>query len=154
MTKEQSQYRKGVFQVVFSMVIWGVLPIYWKALIPISSSVIIFYRVLMVFFSALLLARRNYTWKEIWVPLKEDRKTIRTLAVAGIVITFNWSAYIWAVNAGFILQTSLGYYIEPLVVCLLGIILFRERVTKYKVTAMIFALAAVLVMLVHFHQVP
>lgn len=154
MTKEQSQYRKGVFQVVLSMFIWGVLPIYWKALIPISSSVIIFYRVLMVFFSALLLARRNYTWQEIWTPLKEDRKTMRTLAVAGIVITFNWSAYIWAVNAGFILQTSLGYYIEPLVVCLLGIILFRERVTKYKVTAMIFALAAVLVMLVHFHQVP
>ena len=154
MTKEQSQYRKGVFQVFLSMVIWGVLPVYWKALIPISSSVIIFYRVLMVFFSALLLARRNYTWQEIWAPLKEDRKTMRTLAVAGIVITFNWSAYIWAVNAGFILQTSLGYYIEPLVVCLLGIILFRERVTKYKVTAMIFALAAVLVMLVHFHQVP
>ena len=154
MTKEQSRYRKGVFQVVLSMFIWGVLPIYWKALIPISSSVIMFYRVLMVFFSALLLARRNYTWKEIWAPLKEDRKTIRTLAIAGIVITINWSTYIWAVNAGLILQTSLGYYIEPLVVCLLGIILFRERVTKYKVTAMIFALAAVLVLLVHFHQVP
>lgn len=154
MTKEQSQYRRGVFQVVLSMFIWGVLPIYWKALIPIRSSLIIFYRVLLVFFSALLLARRNYTWKEIWAPLKEDRKTMRILVIAGVIITFNWSTYIWAVNAGFILQTSLGYYIEPLVVCLLGIILFREQVTKYKVTAMIFALAAVLVLLVHFHQVP
>lgn len=154
MTKEQSRYRKGILQVVFCMVIWGVLPIYWKALIPISSSVIILYRVLMVLLTALLLARKNYTWKEIWAPLKEDRKTVRTLVIAGIIITINWSTYIWAVNAGFILQTSLGYYIEPLMVCLLGIILFRERVTKYKVIAMIFALAAVLVMLVHFHQIP
>lgn len=154
MTKEQSQYRKGILQVVFCMVIWGVLPIYWKSLIPISSSVIILYRVLMVLLTALLLARKNYTWKEIWAPLKEDRKTVRTLVIAGIIITINWSTYIWAVNAGFILQTSLGYYIEPLMVCLLGIILFRERVTKYKVIAMIFALAAVLVMLVHFHQIP
>lgn len=154
MTKEQSQYRKGILQVVFCMVIWGVLPIYWKSLIPISSSVIILYRVLMVLLTALLLARKNYTWKEIWAPLKEDRKTVRTLVIAGIIITINWSTYIWAVNAGFILQTSLGYYIEPLMVCLLGIILFRERVTKYKVIAMIFALTAVLVMLVHFHQIP
>lgn len=154
MTKEQSQYRKGILQVVFCMVIWGVLPIYWKSLIPISSSVIILYRVLMVLLTALLLARKNYIWKEIWAPLKEDRKTVRTLVIAGIIITINWSTYIWAVNAGFILQTSLGYYIEPLMVCLLGIILFRERVTKYKVIAMIFALAAVLVMLVHFHQIP
>lgn len=154
MTKEQSQYRKGILQGVFCMVIWGVLPIYWKSLIPISSSVIILYRVLMVLLTALLLARKNYTWKEIWAPLKEDRKTVRTLVIAGIIITINWSTYIWAVNAGFILQTSLGYYIEPLMVCLLGIILFRERVTKYKVIAMIFALAAVLVMLVHFHQIP
>ena len=154
MTKEQSQYRKGVFQVVFCMVIWGVLPIYWKALIPISSSVIMLYRVLMSFLTALLLAHRNYTWQEIWAPLKEDRKTIRTLVVAGVIITINWSTYIWAVNAGFIIQTSLGYYIEPLVVCLLGIILFHERVTKYKVVAMIFALVAVLVLLFHFHQIP
>lgn len=154
MTKEQSQYRKGVFQVVFCMVIWGVLPIYWKALIPISSSVIMLYRVLMSFLTALLLAHRNYTWQEIWAPLKEDRKTIRTLAVAGVIITINWSTYIWAVNAGFIIQTSLGYYIEPLVVCLLGIILFHERVTKYKVVAMIFALVAVLVLLFHFRQIP
>ena len=131
--------------MVFCMVIWGVLPIYWKALIPISSSVIMLYRVLMSFLTALLLAHRNYTWQEIWAPLKEDRKTIRTLAVAGVIITINWSTYIWAVNAGFIIQTSLGYYIEPLVVCLLGIILFHERVTKYKVVAMIFALVAVLV---------
>ena len=154
MTKEQSQYRKGVFQVVFCMVIWGVLPIYWKALIPISSSVIMLYRVLMSFLTALLLAHRNYTWQEICAPLKEDRKIIRTLAVAGVIITINWSTYIWAVNAGFIIQTSLGYYIEPLVVCLLGIILFHERVTKYKVVAMIFALVAVLVLLFHFHQIP
>ena len=69
------------------MVIWGVLPIYWKALIPISSSVIMLYRVLMSFLTALLLAHRNYTWQEIWAPLKEDRKIIRTLAVAGVIIT-------------------------------------------------------------------
>lgn len=154
MNQQQREYRKGVLQVLLCMVIWGFLPIYWKSLIPISSWVIIVYRVLMVFVTALVMALRNHTWAEIWAPLKEDRKTVRTLAIAGLIITVNWSTYIWAVNAGYILQTSVGYYIEPLAVCLLGIILFHEKATKFKVIAMVFAAVAVAIIIIHFGQIP
>jgi chloramphenicol-sensitive protein RarD len=154
MNQNQREYRKGVLQVLLCMVIWGFLPIYWKALIPINSWVIIVYRVLMVFVTALLIALRNHTWSEIWAPLREDKKTVRTLFIAGLIITVNWSTYIWAVNAGYIIQTSVGYYIEPLAVCLIGIILFHEKVTKYKVIAMVFAAVAVVTIIAHFGQVP
>lgn len=140
--------------ILLCMLLWGVLPIYWKSLVPISSWVIIVYRILLVFVMAVLFALRNHTWQEIWAPLKEDRKTVKTLAIAGFIITANWSTYIWAVNAGYILQASLGYYIEPLAVCLFGIVLFHEQVTKYKLTAMLFAVAAVVLIILHFGQVP
>ncbi len=140
--------------ILLCMLLWGVLPIYWKSLVPISSWVIIVYRILLVFVMAVLFALRNHTWQEIWAPLKEDRKTVKTLAIAGFIITANWSTYIWAVNAGYILQASLGYYIEPLAVCLFGIVLFHEQVTKYKLTAMLFAVAAVVIIILHFGQVP
>jgi chloramphenicol-sensitive protein RarD len=154
MNQNQSEYRKGVMHILLCMLLWGVLPIYWKSLVPISSWVIIVYRILLVFVMAVLFALRNHTWQEIWAPLKEDRKTVKTLAIAGFIITANWSTYIWAVNAGYILQASLGYYIEPLAVCLFGIVLFHEQVTKYKLTAMLFAVAAVVLIILHFGQVP
>lgn len=154
MNNNISEYKRGVLEVLFCMIIWGFLPIYWKALVPISSWVIIIYRVLMVFVTALILALRKYSWSEIWQPLREDRKTVRTLAIAGVIITVNWSTYIWSVNHNYILQSSLGYYIEPLVVCLLGILLFHEKSSKYKYTAMVFALVAVIILLIHFHQLP
>lgn len=154
MNNNISEYKRGVLEVLFCMIIWGFLPIYWKALIPIDSWVIILYRVLMVFVTALILALRKYSWVEIWKPLREDRKTVRTLAIAGVIITVNWSTYIWSVNHNYILQSSLGYYIEPLMVCLLGILLFHEKSSKYKYTAMLFALSAVMILLIHFHQLP
>ncbi len=140
--------------ILLCMLLWGVLPIYWKSLVPISSWVIIVYRILLVFVMAVLFALRNHTWQEIWAPLREDRKTVKTLAIAGFIITANWSTFIWAVNSGHILQSSMGYYIEPLAVCLFGIVLFHEQVTKYKLTAMVLAAVAVAVIIIHFGQIP
>ncbi len=154
MNQNQSEYRKGVMHILLCMLLWGVLPIYWKSLVPISSWVIIIYRILLVFIMAVLFALRKHSWHEIWAPLRDDRKTVKTLAASGLIITVNWSTFIWAVNSGHILQSSLGYYIEPLAVCLFGIVLFHEQVTKYKLTAMLLAALAVAVIVIHFGQIP
>ena len=140
--------------LIASMVMWGVLPVYWKSLIPIDSRVIILYRILMVDVFAILIARARYSWKEIFGYFSTDRKTVIKLFCAGAVVTANWSTYIWAVNAGFIIQTSIGYYIEPLVVCLFGMVIFREKLTFFKAAALVLAFAAMIIQLIHFHQIP
>ena len=74
--------------------------------------------------------------------------------IAGAVVTLNWSTYIWAVNAGHVIDSSIGYYIEPLMVCLFGIFLFREKMTGYKAAALTLAGISVLILLIHFQRMP
>lgn len=136
------------------MALWGVLPVYWKALVPISSWVIIVYRILLVHICALLLARVKFSWREIFGPIREDWKLALKFLAAGAVITINWSTYIWAVNAEHVIEASIGYYIEPLMVCVFGMIFFRERLTVFKSAAMALAVVAVVILLVHFHKLP
>ena len=153
-TAEHSDYTKGMAALIASMVIWGVLPVYWKSLIPIDSWVIILYRILLVDVFAILIAKTRYSWREIFGYFATDRRTVLKLFAAGAVVTVNWSTYIWAVNAGYVIQTSIGYYIEPLVVCLFGIVIFREKLTFFKTAALVLACAAMIIQLIHYHQIP
>ena len=149
----EKNYRKGLMAAVSCSAIWGILPIYWKMLLPISSSVIIFYRIFWVGVVAFLISYKKYGWKKIIEPLK-IRKNRVTFFLAGVVITSNWSIYIWAVNSGNVIQSSIGYYIEPLLISLFGIVLFSEKLTKFNLTALLLALAGVVVMVIHSGQVP
>ena len=146
-------YKIGIISMLACDVLWGVLPIYWQALRPIDSWVIIFYRIFLVGLVSGIATVAIYG-----MPLIKEQLSIRAnlwkFPLAGLLITCNWSIYIWAVNADHVIQTCVGYYIEPLIVCLLGIIIFKEKLTKYKLTALLFALAGMLVILFHFMQVP
>lgn len=151
--KQYSEYKIGVMCVVACQVIWGVLPIYWQALMPIDSWIIILYRIFTMAVYSLIVARTKYSFAEIFGPLK-DRKIRAKYFTAGLILTANWSIYIWAINSGRVIQTSIGYYIEPLVICLFGILIFKEKLTKYNLTAMILALIAVVLILIHYGQIP
>lgn len=146
-------YREGLTSAIVCSIWWGIMPIYWQWLRPIESSVIIFYRILLVAVVCLIAALFKYSIKEIIEPLK-DRKLILKYVIAGILITANWSIYIWAVNADYVIQTCIGYYIEPLMVCIFGVVIFKERLTVYKKTALVFAAAGVAVVIIYFRQVP
>ena len=76
------------------------------------------------------------------------------ILAAGLLLTANWSTYIWAMTTGHMIQASIGYYIEPIVICLFGVVIFKEKFTKYNLTAMGFALISIIVMLIHYGQVP
>ena len=151
---DKNEYRSGLIASIGCMTLWGILPVYWKALVPISSWMIIIYRILLVHVFAILLARTRFTWDEIFGPIRRDRKLALKFLGAGAVITTNWSTYIWAVNAGHVIDASVGYYIEPLMVCVFGMIFFKERLTIYKSLAMGLATLSVVSRLVHFHAVP
>ncbi len=150
---EKKNYIKGMQAAIFCSVLWGVLPLYWQALRPINSGVIIFYRIFLVGLVCFIASSKIYGIKEVLKPWK-DKKTVLSNIVAGLIITFNWSLYIWAVNADFVIQTCIGYYIEPLMVCVFGVVFFKEKLEKHKLTAIVFAGIGLAVILVHFRQVP
>ena len=146
-------YREGLASAIICSVWWGIMPIYWQWLRPIESSVIIFYRILLVAVVCLIAALFKYSIKEIIKPLGEKKLMLKYIA-AGILITANWSIYIWAVNADYVIQTCIGYYIEPLMVCIFGVLLFKEKLTVYKKIALGFAAAGVTVIILYFRQIP
>ena len=146
-------YYKGLRQIMLCMFLWGVLPVYWKSLLPIDSWIVILYRMVMVFVCALVYAMKGRSLKEVFGPLRDRKRALKFLA-AGAIITFNWSVYIWAVNSGRIIQASTGYYIEPMFVALFGMVLFKEKLTIYKTISLVCAFAAVLIMLVHYGELP
>ncbi len=150
---DRKAYKSGIISALSCSVLWGVLPIYWQSLRPIDSSVIIFYRIVLVAVVCLIGAFVSYDKETVMAPLK-DKKTVIRYILAGILITANWSIYIWAVNADMVIQTCIGYYIEPLAVCIFGIVIFKEKLSKYKIMAFALAAAGVVSVIIYFGEVP
>ena len=149
----KKDYRQGLISVLGSSVWWGIMPIYWQWLKPIDSIVIIFYRIVLVALVCLIAALIVHKKEEILAPLK-DKKLMAKLIIAGVIITLNWSLYIYAVNSENVIQSCIGYYIEPLVVCLFGMIFFGEKVNRHKSIALIMGAIGVVAVVFYFKQVP
>ena len=155
MIMERKNYRAGLSSAVGCALLWGFLPIYWNALKPIDSFIIIFYRIVLmglVCFIACMVKLGSV--KKVFAPMFENRKQTLIYMAAGLVITVNWSIYIWAVNAGFVIQCSMGYFLEPLLVCLFGIIFYQERANGWKKFSLILAVCGLLVMVIGYRQLP
>ena len=149
----KKEYEQGIACAILCAVLWGFLPIYWKVLEPFDPILILFYRIVLASVFSLILALYFYKWEGIIKPLKE-KGIIRTFFLAGVLISFNWGTYIWAVSNGQVIQTCIGYYIEPLIVCIFGIIFFKERMNRYKLTAFLLACAGVAVILLYYREIP
>lgn len=145
--------RKNVLMVTACYVIWGLLPLYWHALARISPMVVLSCRILMsaVFTVALLAAQKRLP--EVFAVFR-DKRTMKFLLPATVLITINWGTYIWAVSAGMVTDSSLGYYMNPLVVFLLGIFLFKERCGKLELFALLLAAAGVVLVTAEFGKFP
>lgn len=149
----KKEYRQGIISILICNVWWGSMPIYWQWLIPIDSLTIIFYRIFLVAVVCFIAALIIHIKEEILAPLKNPTQ-MKKLILAGLFITINWSIYIFAVNSGNVIQTCIGYYIEPLMVCLFGVFIFKEKINKYKGVALIFGTIGVMVVIIYFGQVP
>lgn len=118
--------RKGILYAIGAYMMWGLFPLYWKQLEIIPALQIIGHRIGWSFILLLLVVLVTGQWKA-FRAAASDRKTIRIYLVAAVLISVNWFTYVWAVNHGFVVETSLGYYINPLFSVLLGVTIFRER---------------------------
>jgi chloramphenicol-sensitive protein RarD len=117
---------KGILYGIGAYVLWGFFPIYWKFLHVVPALQVIGHRIGWSFAVLLIYILATRQWQE-FQSVAFNVKTILIYAGAGILLSINWLIYVWGVNAGFIVETSLGYFINPLLSVLLGVIFLRER---------------------------
>lgn len=149
-TKEK---KIGIFLVTGSYILWGCLPVFWKLLEEVPSLYILCARVVwsLVFSIVYLTARRE--WKAVKEIVKEKKILLRC-ALSGVVVCINWGSYIWAVNNGHLIDSSFGYYMNPILVVLLGVVFFQERLSVREWTAVALTGAGVLYMIIRSGTVP
>lgn len=118
--------KKGTLNGIAAYALWGFFPIYWKFLHQVSALQVIGHRISWSFILLIFIILLTQQWKDFrsaaLIP-----KVIGIYAIASVLLTINWLVYVWGVNAGFIVETSLGYFINPLLSVLLGVIFLRER---------------------------
>jgi chloramphenicol-sensitive protein RarD len=143
----------GVLYAAMAFIIWGLSPIYWKAMQQVPALEIVTHRVVwsFLFFIGLTFAQRR--WDEFQRALKTPR-TLLILGLTTLLVSCNWLVYIWAVNAGYMLQASLGYYINPLVNVLLGMLFLKERLRRPQALAVLLAFTAVIFRTVSLGELP
>jgi chloramphenicol-sensitive protein RarD len=133
--------------------IWGLFPLYWPLLEPTAPIEILAHRIAWsLVVSACLVAAtgRARALRGIWA----EPRIRAAMTVAGVVICFNWGTYIWAVNNNHVVETSLGYYINPLVTVLMGVVFLGERLRNWQWAALGVAFAAVVLLTVDFGRPP
>lgn len=144
---------RGVLAGVLSFLLWGLLPIYWRALRPLPTPQILAHRILWAAASVALLTTVLRGWRSIMQALAAARA--RWLVVgSACALTANWLVYVWAVNAGYVLQASLGYFITPLLNVTLGTVLLGEPLRRWQRVPIVVATLGVLAMSILFGQVP
>lgn len=145
-------YRLGIFYGLGAYLLWGVLPIYWKLLQHVEAMEILASRFLWsaVFVFLLLLAtgKLNIFMQETKAIFSTKKKAC-CMVLAAIMISFNWGIFIWAVEAGRIVETSMGYYIIPLMNVLFGVVFLHERLSKLQFAAVGCAAVGIGVIIVH-----
>ena len=143
----------GVGYGVMSFLVWGLLPLYWKALITVPATEVLAHRVIWSLFFVLLLLFYKKQFPVLITTLKHHH-SLRVFTESAILIGGNWWLYIWAVNAGHVLETSLGYFINPLVSVLFGFVVLKERLSRGQTFAIILAALGVLNLTINFGTFP
>lgn len=145
MSDEQSIRRAGLLFGLGAYLLWGVLPLYFKALAHVPATEIVAHRIVWSLLFLAALATLWKRWGEIGRAIRSPRVAL-TLAATALLIGVNWLVYIYAVLSGHVLEGSLGYYLNPLVNVLLGVVLLKERLSRPRVFAVFLAAAGVAVL--------
>lgn len=143
----------GMVTVVGSYVLWGLLPAFWALLAQVNSVFILAQRIVwsMVFMGLYMLVTRR--WGEITAAFRSG-PVLRKSMACGVLITLNWGIYIYSVNSGHVLEASMGYFIEPVLVALMGVIAFREKPTLAERLTFVFATAGIVYLVVRTGSIP
>ncbi|MTT32094.1 EamA family transporter RarD [Terrilactibacillus sp. BCM23-1] len=146
----------GIFCAIGAYFMWGIFPLYWKPLNEVPAFEILAHRIFWAFIFMIVLLIWNKRFHDFIVNFKVLFKPMNFILVflAAVLISINWCVYIWAVNNGHVIETSLGYYINPLISILLAIIFLKEKLNLWQIVAIGFATVGVLILTIEYGQIP
>ena len=145
--------RKGILLTISAYILWGLLPFYWKLLASVPAYEILCHRMVwsLVFSSILLVFRNRWKWLGL---LREKPRILISFIFSAAVLSVNWFVFIWAVNSGFILDSSLGYFINPLISVLLGVLVLKEKLRTGQKIAVFIAAVGVAYLSIKYGKFP
>jgi len=123
--------KRGIWSAIGAYAIWGLFPIYWKWLKQVSALELIGHRIIWSCVILIVIVTVLRQWGAFRQTVGRW-SILRVYAIASVLLTINWLVYVWGVNAGFIVETSLGYFINPLFSVLLGVVFLRERLRAWQ----------------------
>lgn len=146
--------KKGLGYAIIAYIAWGLLPVYWKLFGSLMAGEILSHRVIWSFvFMVILIAAGKGRWQQLR-SLLTNRKTLLLVGASSLLISTNWLIFIWAVNNGHVIETSLGYYITPLFNIMLAVLFLREKPTSAQWLAVAVAGIGVLIATVDYGRFP
>jgi chloramphenicol-sensitive protein RarD len=135
--------RSGLIAGIAAFGTWGLIPIYWKLFTNLSATQILAHRFVWTTCFLIGLLSWQQRWPEVRDAMRSRRAVVYCLA-SGLAISINWFCFIWAVNVGRVIETSLGYFMTPLVNVLFGATFLRERLSRWQLVSVLLALVGVL----------
>ncbi|MGC5009392.1 EamA family transporter RarD [Streptosporangium sp. DT93] len=145
--------RRGVLYGIAAYSMWGLFPLYWPLLKPSGALEILAHRMVwsLVAVAVILVVRRHWSW---FRELARTPAKLGLLALAAVVVTVNWGLYIYAVNTGHVIESALGYFINPLVSVIFGVFVLKERLRPWQWAAVGLGAVAVLLLTVDYGRPP
>jgi chloramphenicol-sensitive protein RarD len=132
-------------QAFLAYLLWGVFPLYWKLLPSVNSFEIICHRIVWSLLTLVICVHLTKQWPDVRAVLKEFKR-LRLCFLAAALISMNWLIFIWAVQNGYVVETSLGYFINPMLNVVMGVLFFHEYLHRIQWLAVVIAAAGVAVM--------
>ena len=150
---QETETRRGFWFGVAAYGMWGLFPLYWPLLKPSGAGEILANRMVwsLITVVGILAVQRHWGWIR---PLLRQPRRLALIALAAAVISVNWGVYIWGVNSGHVVETSLGYFINPLVTIAFGVLVLHERLRPAQWAAVGVGVLAVVVLSVGYGQLP
>ena len=149
----RTEVQKGVLAMVVACLVWGLSPLYYKMLVSVPPIELLSHRTIwsMVLFSLILLMQGRLQGS---FKVLQDKKIAAILLIAALMNAFNWFVFIYSIQVNRATESSLGYFIFPLVSVVFGVVLFRENLSPTQISAVMLAAAAVIILTYGLGQVP
>ncbi len=140
--KNSKQTKLGIFYALFAFIFWGLVPIYFKSLSSVPALQVLMHRIIwsVVFLFFVLLIQNDFKKA---LDILKNKKLSSLLFASSVIIAFNWLTFIWAIEHGQIIETTLGYYINPLITILFGFIFLKEMPSKNQKIAIFLVFLAI-----------
>ena len=145
--------QKGVIYGIAAYFLWGVFPIYWKMLKQVDALEVLLHRIVwsLVFITLILAVRKHWQWLSV---VRERPRIIFIFVISALLLSINWFTFIRAVNNGYIVEASLGYFINPLFNVALGVVFLKERLRPWQGAAVFIAMLGVLYLTFNYGAFP